>query len=130
MLANEIVLDSQAGSDTTFRVLRIDGDMTTRRKVGTTPANAVDMVIKHQTSGKGIEAVDRHNITFTRKGFTSTGKPLLQSVSITLTQPQSPDAIIQDLLDLVVYAADFVTDGAIASVTTMDNVKAITNGES
>jgi len=130
MLANDIVLDSQSGTDTTFRLLKNTNEGSLRRKVGTTPAAPTDFVIRHSVNGSGVKAVNRHNIVISKTQFYASGALVVQSVSVSFTQPRNPAADPQDLKDLAVMAADFLVDGALASVTTMGNVEAVINGES
>jgi len=129
MFSNDLTLDDKSGDDVVYRLFRSDATGTQRIDVATNLAEPALLVIKHSTSGKGVDAVDRHLVQFTETQIDASGKSVTLTLNFTLSVPRNVAITSQMVYDRVCNLADFLTDGQIASVTTTANLDALLRGE-
>lgn len=129
MFSNDLTLDDKSGDDVVYRLFRSDATGTQRIDVATTLSEPALLIIKHSTSGKGSDAVDRHLVQLTQTEIDSAGKSVTLTINFTLSVPRNVAITAQMVYDRVCNLADFLTDGQIASVTTTANLDALLRGE-
>jgi len=129
MLANDLTLDKQDGTDVVYKLVKTDGTGSQRIDPTTTLSTPKLMTIRHSTSGKGADAVDRHLVSFSQTVAGSLA-PRTTTVNVTIASPRDVAVTQQMIRDLIVNAIDFLSDGAIASQATTANIDAILRGES
>jgi hypothetical protein len=130
MFSNDLTLYDKSGDDVVYRLFRSDNVGTQRIDVATTLAAPALMSIKHSTAGKGSAAVDRHLVQFSRTILDgTTGLPYTLVCNFTLQVPRAAVITSQIVYDQVCNLADFLTDGAIASVAATTNIDALLRGE-
>lgn len=129
MLANDITLDKQDGTDVVYRLFRNDGTGSQRIDIATNLSAPKLMAIRHSTQGKGSDAVDRHLVQMTQVVADSTGVPRTIAVNFTVAVPRNTSVTSQMVKDLISNMIDFLADGSITTLATMANVDAILRGE-
>lgn len=129
MLANDITLDKKDGTDVVYRLINQDGTGSRRIDVTTNLAAANLMTIRHSAQGKGADAVDRHLIQFS-KTVQGSAAPRTLTVNFTVSVPRDTAITAAMVRDEICNLVDFLADGSISSLSTMDNVDAILRGES
>lgn len=127
---DDLVLDDASGDDVTYRLVSRDANGARRIDIATDLTQPAHLVIRHATNGSGANAVDRHNITFTRVLNDSAGVPRTASFSMTWNVPRNAIITPQIVKDMTANAADLITDGAIASLATTANISSLLRGES
>jgi hypothetical protein len=129
--ATDLVLDDADGTDVTYRLRSTTADGSQRIDIATDLRNPALLVIKHTTSGKGIDAVDRHLVQFSRTLTDTNGKPATLTINTTLNVPRNSVITNQIVYDQVANLLDFLSDGALSSgLTDTDAVTALLRGES
>lgn len=129
MLANDITLDKADGTDVVYRLVQNTPDGTRRIDIGGTMALPKTLVVKHSSSGKSPNVIDRHLVQFNQTVATATGTALM-TVNFTVAIPRDvaiTSALVHDLLSNFL---DFMLDGSLSTDTTFTNVDAILRGES
>lgn len=129
MLANDIVLDKADGTDVTFRLTQSDSTGTRRIDIASTLALPTTLVIKHSTSGKSPNVVDRHLVQVNRTVSTTLGSVQV-TANFTLTVPRDIAVTSVIIHDVVSHLLDFLDDGALTGFASTVNVDALLRGES
>lgn len=129
MLANDITLDKQDGTDVVYRLINQDGSGSRRIDIATNASLPKLLTIRHSTQGKGVDAVDRHLVSLTQ---TVAGSLAPRTITVNFTVAVPRDTVVTSAMvkDLVTNLVDFLADGTIATLATMTNVDAILRGES
>lgn len=129
MLANDLTLDKKDGTDVVYRLINQDGTGSRRIDVTTNLSAPKLLTIRHSSQGKGADAVDRHLVSITQT-VAGSAAPRTLTVNFTVAVPR--DAVITSTIvkDAICNMIDFLADGSIGSLSTMDNVDAILRGES
>jgi hypothetical protein len=129
MLANDLTLDKADGTDTIFRLVSQDNTGTRRIDIASTLSLPSMLVIKHSTTGKSPNIVDRHLVQFNKTVATALGSVTLNA-NFTLTIPRDTAITNVVIHDVISNMMDFLTDGSLAGYTATSNVDAILRGES
>lgn len=129
MLANDIVLDNADGSDVTYRLTSQGSDGSRRVDIASTLALPGVLQVRHSSSGKVPNIVDRHLVSLTRTVATSTGS--VQVVcNFTITIPRDVAVTSTIIHNVISNVIDFLDDGALTGFASTANVDAILRGES
>lgn len=109
MFADTQTLNNFADANRIFKLIRQDGTGTTRFDEASSQAEPSTMVIKHQVTGSGPAAVDRHLVSFARTNInTATGKPVTSSVNLTLAVPRDLTITSAEVLDDLISLLHFI----------------------
>lgn len=129
MLANDLTLDKADGTDVVYRLTQNMPDGTRRIDIASTLALPATLVIKHSTTGKAPNVVDRHLVQLNKTLATATGSVTLNA-NFTLTIPR--DAVVTNLEvhNVIANMLDFLLDATLSTDTTFVNVDALLRGES
>lgn len=108
MLSSSLALHN-GSIDRTFNTVSFAADGVTRLDILSTPATKCNLVIRHGVQGKGQDAADRHNITFSQVMQSVDGmKNFVGTVSLSYVLPRlASDAnshmhlMTNQLLDLI-----------------------------
>jgi len=85
--------------------------------------------IKHSTTGKGLDAVDRHLVQIARTEA-SDGSSATAIANFTITVPRSSLITNQIVKDMVANVLDFLSDGALTTPWSATNVNKLLLNES
>lgn len=129
--ADELVLDDADGTDVTYRLRSRDLNGSQRIDVATNAQNPGLLSIRHSSTGKGLEAVDRHLVSLTRTLTDTVGKQVTLTVNFTLAVPRNSVITNQIVYDAVGNVLDLLTDGALtAGLSDTDAISSLLRGES
>lgn len=129
--ADELVLDDADGTDVTYRLRSRDLNGSQRIDVATNAQNPGLLSIRHSSTGKGLEAVDRHLVSLTRTLTDTVGKQVTLTVNFTLAVPRNSVITNQIVYDAVGNILDLLTDGALtAGLSDTDAISSLLRGES
>jgi len=129
MLANDLVLDNAGGADVTFRLVSQDGAGSRRIDIASTLALPSALVIKHSTTGKSPNVVDRHLIQLNKTVPTALGS-VTMNANFTLTIPRDAAVTSAIVHDVISNMLDFLSDGGLTGFASTANVDAVLRGES
>lgn len=129
MLANDIVLDAANGTDITYRLTQSDQSGTRRIDIASTLALPSTLVIKHSTSGKTPNVVDRHLVQVNKSVATTLGSVVV-TANFTLTVPRDVAVTTTIIHDVVSNLLDFLDDGLLTGFASTANIDALLRGES
>lgn len=129
MLANDLTLDNASGTDVIYRLVSQDSNGTRRIDIAGNMALPATLIIKHSTTGKAPNIVDRHLVQLNRTLPTATGVVTL-NVNFTLTIPRDAAVSTTNVHDIVSNLLDFLSDSALTGFASTANVDAIIRGES
>jgi hypothetical protein len=127
---DDIVLDDVSGDDITYRLKGRDANGSSRIDIATNLAEPALLAIRHQVSGKGVDAVDRHLIQFTRTKNDSNGIPRTLTVNLTVAVPRNAVITSTIVKDQIMNLLDLMSDGALTSLATSANIDSLLRGES
>jgi len=97
-----------------------------------TPAEPRLLVIKHQLSGKGTSAVDRHLVQASYQKLDAEGDPFTGVVNVTMAQPRSAAITSTIMYNLIANLIDLLTSATFASThtaLTTTNIDKLLRGE-
>lgn len=129
MLANDLTLDKADGTDVVFRLVSQDQSGTRRIDIASSLALPATLVIKHSTTGKSPNVVDRHLVQLNKTVPTALGSVTLNA-NFTLTVPRDSAVTSVIVHDVVSNMLDFLSDSALTGFPATANVDAILRGES
>jgi hypothetical protein len=129
MLANDLTLDKADGTDVVYRLVSSDATGSRRIDIASTLALPATLVIKHSTSGKPPNVVDRHLVQVNQTVSTTTGSVVV-SANFTITAPRDVAVTSTVIHNVISNLVDFLTDGAATGYVTVTNVDAVLRGES
>lgn len=129
MLANDLTLDKADGTDVVYRLTQNMPDGTRRIDIASTLALPATLVIKHSTTGKAPNVVDRHLVQLNKTLATATGSVTLNA-NFTLTIPRDTVVTSTEVHDVIANMLDFLLDSSLSTDTTFVNVDALLRGES
>lgn len=129
MLANDIVLDKKDGTDVTFRLVSSSPDGSRRLDIASTIALPNTLVIKHTTTGKSPNVVDRHLVQTNKTVATATGTALV-TVNFTVTVPRDVAVTNTIVYDAITHVLDLLQDGSVTGLATNANIDSLLRGES
>lgn len=129
MLANDLTLDKADGTDVVFRLVSQNQDGTRRIDVASTLALPTTLTIKHSTTGKAPNVVDRHLIQLNRSVPTALGSAVVNA-NFTLTVPRDIAVTLEVIHDIVSNVLDFLSDSSLSGMASTANIDAILRGES
>ena len=121
-LSSTIVLKDNAAADKTFVQNQLDGSGSQRIDVSSNLSNPRVMKLSHSSSGKGVDAVDRHLVQFASTETDVNGKVVTVIVNTTLSVPRNSQISRTDIDDLLAFTKNFFAVSA--------NVDAILRNES
>jgi hypothetical protein len=128
--AADLVLDDADGTDVTYRLRSSSADGSQRIDIATDLRNPALLTLKHTTTGKGTDAIDRHLVQFTRTLTDTNGKQATLTLNTTLNVPRNSVITNQIVYDQVANLLDFLSDGALTSgLADTDAVTALLRGE-
>jgi hypothetical protein len=130
MLANDIVLDKTDGTDVTFRLVNSTSDGSRRIDIASTLALPATLVIKHSTSGKPPNLIDRHLVQVNKTVATATGVAVVTG-NLTFSVPRDVAVTSTIVHDVITHLIDLLTDGAlITGLAVTVNIDSLLRGES
>lgn len=130
MLANDLVLNNAAGANVTYRLVSQGPDGSRRIDIAGTMALPKTLVVKHSSSGKAPNVIDRHLVQLNQAVAGALGTPQV-TINFTLAVPRDVAVTTQIVHDLLTNFLDFMLDGTVLTTdTTFANVDAIIRGES
>lgn len=132
MLTANLALDGSTGTEATFNLQTYLPDGARRIDVASTLTEPRTLEIKHSSTGKGAAVVDRHLISATSQQADAAGTPFKAIVNLTMSVPRNAVFSNADVLDLVSYIVDFITDGGFSGsgLAGSTNASAVLRGES
>jgi hypothetical protein len=132
MLTANLTLDDASGDAVAFNLQAYLPDGARRIDITSTPSEPKTLEIRHSTSGKDGNAVDRHLISASLTKLDSAGIPRKGIVNLTFTLPRSTAISETNVLDLFAAITDLVCDGGFgdSGMTGTTNAAAILRGES
>lgn len=128
--AADLVLDDASGDDVTYRLVSTDNQGTRRIDIATNLSAPAHLAIRHSTTGKGADIVDRHLVQFTRTIVDSNGSPRTLTVNLTMAVPRSAVITSQIVKDQVMNLLDLMSDGTLTTLATSNNIDSLLRGES
>lgn len=130
MLANDLTLDKKDGTDVLFRLVSQTPEGSRRIDISSTLALPNTLSIKHSTTGKAPNLIDRHLIQLNKTVATSTGSAIVNT-NLTVSVPRDVAVTSTHVYDLLTHLIDFLTDlTVISGLATNANIDAVLRGES
>jgi hypothetical protein len=129
VLNTTLTLDDASGDDVTYVQVPFQGLGVRRIVRGRAVTLPKEMIIQHNEANNGSKTPDRRVVSFRETALDSKGVPATAIVNFTVQAPRSDAITSQMIKDMVANLCDFLTDGAISSIATMDNVEAFLGGE-
>lgn len=123
-----ITVDDASGDDVSYVLISPDASGSRRVDTASTPAAPATMLIRHNVSGKGSDAVDRHNVTFNRV-ITATPEPVTLVCSFTVAVPRNSAVTSTIVIDQIANLIDFLLAGGLATIADTANLVALLRGE-
>jgi hypothetical protein len=132
MLTANLTLDDASGDAITFNLQSYLTDGARRIDVTTTQALPRLLEIKHTTSGRNADTVDRHLVSASIAKEDAAGILRKGIVNLTFTLPRSTAISSTDVLDCFAAIVDLLGDGGFGDTgfTGTTNASAILRGES
>lgn len=127
---DDLVLDDVSGDDVTYRLVTRDGNGARRIDIATDLTQPAHLSIRHSVAGSGANAVDRHLVQFTRTLNDSAGIPRTLTVNFTVAVPRNTVITTTMVKDQICNLVDLLSDGAVASLATTNNISSLLRGES
>jgi len=127
---DDIVLDDVSGDDVTYRLVTRDGNGSRRIDIATDLTQPAHLSIRHSVAGAGANAVDRHLVQFTRTINDSTGIPRTLTVNLTMAVPRNAVITAALVKDQLANLVDLLSDGAVTSLASTNNISSLLRGES
>lgn len=122
MFTANITLTDNAAVSKTFNLISQTGQSTLRVDTASPTYSPRSMAIRHSSSGKEPNIVDRHNVIFTDVKTDVDGSSSTASVSITIAMPRNDNHTADDIKHLLLgFAVEFLT---------ASNIDALLRGES
>jgi hypothetical protein len=128
--SSDLVLDDASGDDITYRLTGTTANGSKRIDIATTLAAPAFLNINHAVSGKGADAVDRHLVQFQRTIVDSAGTPRTLTVNFTVAAPRSSAITSTVIKDQINNLLDLMSDGALTTLATSNNIDSLLRGES
>ena len=129
VLANDLTLDRADGTDVVFRMVSQSPDATRRIDIASTLALPTVLIIKHSTSGKLPNVVDRHLVQVNKTVPTTSGTSTV-NCNFTVTVPRDVAVTPTVVHDVISNVIDFLTDLSSTGLATTANIDALLRGES
>jgi hypothetical protein len=132
MLTQNLLLDDKTGDEITFNLQSYLPDGSRRVDITSTYTDERALEIRHTSSGKAGNVVDRHLISAFVTKQDSAGIPRKGVVNVTFTLPRSAAVSQDDVIDLFAVIVDLACDGGFSSagISGTANLSAILRGES
>jgi hypothetical protein len=132
MLTQNLALDNSTGVEATFNLQKYLPDGALRIDVASTTTESKSLEIRHTSSGKGAASIDRHLISSYWTKPDVAGVPFKATVNLTLAVPRNAVFSNADILDLVAYVIDLISDGGFSGsgLAGTTNASAVLRGES
>lgn len=127
---DDIVLDDVSGDDVTYRLVTRDGNGSRRIDIATDLTQPAHLAIRHSVAGSGADAVDRHLVQFTRTLNDSGGTPRTLTVNLTIAVPRNAVITSTIVKDQLANLVDLLSDGAITTLASTNNISSLLRGES
>jgi len=127
---SDLVLDDASGDDVTYRLTGTSSNGSKRIDIATTLSEPAFLNINHAVSGKGGDAVDRHLVQFQRTITDSSGTPRTLTVNFTCAVPRSSVITSQVVKDQINNLLDLLSDGALTTLASSNNIDSLLRGES
>lgn len=121
-LSSSIVIADSAAANKTFVQNKLDGSGSERMDITSNLTNPRILRISHTSTGKGVDAIDRHLLQFSTTETDVNGKQVTCVVNTTLSVPRNSTISRTDIDDLLAFSKNFL------GVT--DNVDALLRNES
>ena len=128
-LASNLTLDDASGDDVSFVLTKNNSDGTIRIDSASTLSLPYTLAIKHSTSGKGAEAIDRHLVQFA-KTVNATPVPVQVVANFTLAVARNSALTQEIIFDVVANMLDFLMSGGFTTLSSTANLEAVLRGES
>lgn len=129
MLANDLSLDNKDGTDVVYRLNSSSPEGSRRIDIASTLALPAILTIKHSTTGKAPNVVDRHLVQLNKTVATSTGTAVV-NVNFTITVPRDVAVTSTIVHNAISNVVDFLLDLGSTGLATTANIDAILRGES
>jgi len=110
-----LTLDDATGDDTVYVKQTSDTTGTRRFNTATTNAEPGSLVIKHTSSGAGVNAVDRHLVQFSLTKLDANDIPRNAIVNFTMAVPRATAITSAEVIDLVSNLIDLISDGSFSA---------------
>lgn len=127
--SSTLVFDDAAGDDVTFVLVKTNSDGTSRIDSSSTLSLPQLLNIKHSSTGKNGDAIDRHLVQVIK---TVPATPLNVQVvaNFTLAVPRNVAVTNEMIYDTISVLLDFLMSGGFTTLATTTNVDALLRGES
>jgi len=129
VLANDLTLDKADGTDQIFRLTNTDQTGSRRIDIASTLSLPSVLQIKHSSSGKSPNVVDRHLVQVNKTVASAVGSVTVNA-NFTLTIPRDVAVTSVVIADVVSTLLDFLTDSSLTGYASHANLDAILRGES
>lgn len=127
--ADTLTLDDASGDDVSYSKIAPLGGGSRRIDTATTAAAPAILAVKHSASGKGVDTIDRHLVSFTRTVADSNGVPRTLTVNFTVAVPRNAAITSQMIYDQVSNMVDFIMSGGFTTMASTANIDALLRGE-
>lgn len=115
-LSSSIVIADHAAVNKTFVGQAPIVGGSNRLDSSTNLATPRTMSIRHSANGKGSSATDRHLVQFQVTKADVNGNPSYGTVNVTIALGRSGAVVASDILDLIAFAKNFLSDANVASL--------------
>lgn len=131
MLSATLALDDASGDEVSYvSIVGAPGE-SRRIDAASTLTEPKLLVIKHTTSGKGADVVDRHLVQFSQTEEGAGGTPRTAVVNFTMAVPRDSAITSAMIYDLASNLIDLIADGSFSSsgIGGTTNLAALLRGE-
>jgi hypothetical protein len=127
---DDLVLDDVSGDDVTYRITGRDSGGSKRIDIATTLSAPAFLSVRHSSTGKGADTVDRHLVQFTRTLVDANGVPRTLTVNFTVAVPRSAVMTNTVVADQIMNLLDLLASGGLSTLASTANIDALLRGES
>lgn len=103
MFPSTITINDRVPAAKDFKQIALEDKGSVRMDVSTTNLSPRQMVIRHSTTSKGVDLVDRHLVQFSTVKIDSAGVARTLIVNLTLGVPRNSAIVRTDIDDLIAF---------------------------
>lgn len=108
MFASTITINDRVPAAKDFKQITLEDRGSTRMDASSTTLSPRKMTIRHSTSGKGVDVVDRHLLQFSTVKIDSEGVARTLVVNTTLAVPRNAAIVRTDIDDLIAFIRNWL----------------------
>nr|UUW21123.1 MAG: hypothetical protein [Sanya steitz-like virus 1] len=103
MFPSTITINDRVPAAKDFKQIALEDKGSVRMDVSTTNLSPRQMVIRHSTTSKGVDLVDRHLVQFSTVKIDTSGIARTLIVNLTLGVPRNSAIVRTDIDDLIAF---------------------------